>query len=292
MPVSGEFIANIANCPIGGEDVTHFDDGGWSRNVTRLKLGRAKATLVQHPALVGKPTTEFRGKALHTTDLVIENVAPNKAKWALSIAQDVCQLLSLATMSPVNVFGWHHGNRGQGWNGYGTIQYFRPTIDVRLGEEVRQFVETCWPQYRTLWSVRRLPAVIHYCVQAEQPGISIEYQLLGAFVMLESLKATFAQSRGIPFRRGRFFRSNSRPYTFEELLTLMFREVGMRPGLKRIVSVRNEIVHLGLSRRPLNRLSDYYDRVQDLAREYLLRILKFRGQYRSYSDPDRIRVMR
>lgn len=289
-----DFIANIANCPIHGEEITRFDDGGWTRTRISLRIGRNRATLVQGRSVVMGKISELDGKQIHTTDLLLANVPEAKVEWALRIAEDVSWLLAFATMSPVNVFHWKYGERGSFWKPLGVVQHFRPVVHTSNGAAIRNLIESCWARYRQLKYIRKLPAVIHYCVQTEAPGQPVEARLLGAFVLLENLKATYARSRSIPYVAG-FFRKPALPgkslrradrYKFEELLRMMFLEVGMKPALRRLVSVRNEIIHFGLSRRPLDRLLDYYDRVHDLVREYLLRLLGFSGSFYAYSRPN------
>jgi hypothetical protein len=104
---------------------------------------------------------------------------------------------------------------------------------------------------------------------------------------MENLKESFARSRSIPYVKG-FFRessaTNARKYGFEELVQLMLRDVGMRRGLKRIVKIRNEIVHSGLYLKPHATRWAAYERIHDLLREYVLRLLGYTGDYRTYAS--------
>lgn len=245
-----EFVASIANLPIVGEDFTNIPNGAATRNLIHVRLGRLKATLVQHPQVVVANIAELSGQSLYTTDLKLGNVPEKDTQWAVNIAIDLAWLLSFVTMSDVGVFRWRHGSRVEGWQIQGSIRYFRPVLLRSDGAEIRHFLEVCWPQYRLLKRARKLPAVIHYCLQAERPEATLEYQLLGTFVVLENLKATFARSKGIPYVKGHFRHSpkpNAPTYSFKDLLGLMFKEIGMRVRLQRIVALRNEIVHFGLS---------------------------------------------
>lgn len=141
--------------------------------------------------------------------------------------------------------------------------------------------------YLRLERARKLPLVIDYLVRAEQPGQPMEIQLLIAFVVLENLKSTYAKSASIPFKKG-FFRKIPRPqrgsdtYSFEELLQLMFRDVGMRKGLKRIIRLRNQIIHSGVSHRTYSWQRAKYEHLQYLIREYLLRLMRYNGEYLTY----------
>jgi hypothetical protein len=103
------------------------------------------------------------------------------------------------------------------------------------------------------------------------------------FVAFENIKATYANSVGMTFRRGRFH-SAAGPHGFEDLLGRAFSSVGLRRGLRSITRLRNEIVHFGLSTRSPARLMDAYRSCQDSARLYLLRLLRFHGTYRTYAS--------
>lgn len=126
--------------------------------------------------------------------------------------------------------------------------------------------------------------VLFTCTRPNQPT---ECRLIFAFVLLENLKESFARSRSIPYVKG-FFRvsiaAKARAYKFEELLDLMLKDVGMRRGLKRIVKIRNEIVHSGLYLRPHSKRWAAYERIHDLLREYVLRLLGYHGDYLTYTS--------
>src|SRR5207244_1476392 len=112
---------------------------------------------------------------------------------------------------------------------------------IRSGAAVKAFVEQTYANYKRLEKSRELNAVVDYLVQAERSGQPTECKLIFGCVLLENLKHSYARSTKIPFVRG-FFRRGPGPkaptYGFEELLTMMLRDVGMRRGLKRIVKMR------------------------------------------------------
>jgi hypothetical protein len=54
--------------------------------------------------------------------------------------------------------------------------------------------------------------------------------------------------------------------------------------LKRIVKLRNEIIHSGLSQRSHPQGWVMYEKIHDLLREYILRLLGFHGTYLVYSS--------
>lgn len=53
----------------------------------------------------------------------------------------------------------------------------------------------------------------------------------------------------------------------------------MKRGLKRIIKLRNEIIHSGLSRLSFSSKISLYNRGHDIIREYLLRLLNYQGRY-------------
>jgi hypothetical protein len=112
--------------------------------------------------------------------------------------------------------------------------------------------------------------------------------MLLAFVALEHMKNTWAHSKGIPFVDG-FFQKPVGPgvkkgarYGIRELLELMFAEKSLRPRLKRIVGVRNQIIHMGVTTRPFRSNLSYYERTKALEHEYVLRLLGYRGMFYDY----------
>jgi hypothetical protein len=116
----------------------------------------------------------------------------------------------------------------------------------------------------------------------DQPEQPIELRLLLAVVTVESLKTTYARSRHIPFVNGRFRQPNNRPYSFEELVRMMLKDVGMKRGLQRLTDLRNEVIHTALVRGSLRTNERRFRRIHDLLREYLLRLLGYHGPWLSY----------
>lgn len=167
--------------------------------------------------------------------------------------------------------------------------HFRPTFASSDATTIRAFVEQSWPRFRKLKRVRQLPAVIEYMTTAEVPGQLHEVRLLLLFVALENLKSTYARAAGIPFVEGFFRKVSPKPgrYSFKELVSKMLSDVNMKPRLQALVKLRNEIIDFGLSHLPYSSQTHYHDRCHDLLREYILRLLGYRGQYLVYSQAAR-----
>jgi len=247
--------------------------------------------------------SDLKHKWNPTTEIVVRCVSERTFEKAKKSVTDICNLLAFATGSRVSPYGYEFPD-GSGNKSFhsviGTTEYFRPVIEVVNGASVRQYVERLWSKYQSLKKKRNLPVIFDYLVKAELPQQPVELKLLIAFVVFEGLKDTYAKTNRIPYARG-FYRKVSSPplpnpareprYTFEELLTEMLRVARMRKGLKRITTLRNQIIHSGLSRRPDKSNWRTYERSQDIIREYLLRILEFRGTYFPYSSPNYFRTM-
>jgi hypothetical protein len=272
-----DFVAEIANCPIlAGADRTGRE--------LRLSLGGRRAVLIQDAEVATAPAHSLQGRALVTTALVLPNLKGAKVREAEAVAHDLACLLMFATMSQTRYVGYRHGSEGFDLHMRGIYNLFRPTIEVDDPDVVRFFLESTWPSYRHLRSRRKLAVVIEYLTEAEHPQRTLQMKALLAFVAFESLKTTFALSAGIPFHNGSFRRANGRTYSFEALATMMLGAVGMRPGLRRLIGLRNHIVHSGLTTRPLASLYGSYCSLQELLRRYLLRLLNYRGIYLDFKN--------
>src|SRR5438067_7084655 len=69
-------------------------------------------------------------------------------------------------------------------------------------------------------------------------------------------------------------------HAFKELLKLMLCDVKMgKTGLKEPVKLRNAIIHSGIATARPGTLHKMYDSVQDILREYVLRLLNYKGQF-------------
>jgi len=194
----------------------------------------------------------------------------------LRFSDDVAWLLAFATLSEVQVSSWTFNKKTVHRGIHGTARVFRPPLNLGNGEQMKRYLEEVWPRFRRFKRQRKLREVIHYLLVADRDGQPVEVQLALLAIVLENLKSTWARAKRVPVKKGRFVRPNSWDgdsgswVGFEELLRRMLSEVGMRPGLKRIVKARNEIVHEGLSKRGAERVSWYYEKCMGLVQEYLL----------------------
>lgn len=280
--------AYIANCLIGGHTMT-MNGSSWIRDTVEFNCGDQIFVLKQKASVITGDLSECNGRFCETSEILVRNVAPDDVPKTLSAIDRICWLLSLAGLSRVLCYG-HDYPDGSGHGARHTVvgvaDFFRPTLEIRDGTTIKSFVEQTYPTFIKLEKSRKLHVVIDYLLQAERQNQPTECKLIFAFVLLENLKDTYARNIGISYLNG-FFRKEPRPngpkYSFEEILNLMFREVRMRRGLKRVIKLRNEIIHSGLSHKSHRQNWAMYEKIHDLLREYILRLLGYHGTYLIYS---------
>lgn len=238
-------------------------------------------------------TENLRGTFCETTTVEVDDVQPNHLEDTLATLDAICWLLSFATESRV-LYYEHHFPVGK-TTGHiksvsGIANPFRPPFDLGDTVKIKEFVEQAYPAYCRLSKKRKLPVVFDYLLQAERPSQPTEIRLLLLFITLENLKDTYARTAGIPYINNYYRKPPSKPgkpgaqFKFEDLLSEMLLSVGMRRGLKQIVALRNEIIHSGLSRKSHARQLSMYERIQDILREYILRLLGYHGEFFLYAS--------
>ena len=287
-----DYRALIANCLMLGE---RFGIVGGKKylNLINLSLDKFDVELEENPDIVSSNFGDFKGIALHTTNLHIKNLTSTQFEDVELVATEVAELMSLATCSSVQKCGYNFEGKGSLEPVIGQVQYFRPSIDTHRGALVRSFLEKTWPAYHQVRNDRKLNVAFQYYVLSQQNELPMELLLVISFVLLENLKHNFALYQGYPYLKG-YFRlkgaTTSKPgqkKTFEELLEEMFQQVGMTPTLASIIQLRNELIHSGISTLDTSTQTAIYDKCQDIIREYLLKFLGYTGQYYPYSSPNR-----
>jgi hypothetical protein len=281
--------AHVANCLIGGEMITDLGKGSFIRDTVTLTCEGRIFIVTQQKGVIEKSVSCFTGHFSMTTQILVPNVAKSAVPKVLASIDRICWLLSFACQSRVVCYGHDYPAEAIGARKpvVGTTRFFRPVFEIRDGAVIRDFIDQTYPAYIQLEKSRMLNVAIDYLLQAERDALPTECRLIFAFVLLENLKHTYAMSEGIPFVKG-FFRKGPSPkdetITFKVMLTRMFKAVGMTPALDSIVSLRNSIVHSGTSDLTHHANWEAYEQIQDLVREYLLRLLGFKGSYTLYSD--------
>lgn len=275
------------NCFIGGETGTIQSDGRWIRDKIELLFGEYDIMITQRPWVIKAKARDYRGKAVHTTTVVVRNVQVEERETVLELLQGLSFLLSFATCSNVALYGWEHQNSqpaGQRWSVVARMGYFRPPFDIHDGTAIRTYLERVWQGYFKLEETRELRVAIDLFVLAETRSLPLELKLATMFILLENLKSTFANEQSYAFKDGCYRKASGKPWSFKALLFDMFKVVGMSsPNLSAIVNLRNEIIHSGISQTSHDHQEEIYDSCQDLVREYFLRLLDYTGDFRLYS---------
>jgi len=283
----------VANCLMGGDEITRNGDN-WIRDRVVFNCGGRNFLFRQKPEIVKNQLSQFKDCFAETTEVVVKDVVVSDLQDVLAAIDHICWLLSFVSTCRVMRFGYEYpGGSGlvsqQAVSGIG--RFFRPVLDIRDGTRVKSLVEQTYKKYTQLEQVRKLPIVIYYLAQAEAPSQPIEVKAVLVFVALESLKYTFAIEQGIRYAEGAFRKSTWVPgrkgdkYTFKQLVGMMLSAVNMSHNLDAAYRLRNELIHSGFSNESFNRKFELYEDVHDLIREYLLRLLGYRGHFALYSNP-------
>jgi len=274
------YRAFVANCFFTGEQWSPTIGGARILNKITLKLGRYHIEIVRNPENFSLSPSDARGGFHHTCDILVHGVTATTLQRAKALVNEIAELLSFATMSQVAPFGSEFSGSISRQSVRGLTLYFRPAIEQR-GTELRRFLEQTWPHYHRLRLRRKLHIVFDYLVTSCTPEQPLEVKLLLSFVALESLKSTYARCAGYTFIKSRW-RRNQTSAGFETLVREMIGQFNMRRSLAAIIKLRNQIVHHGMSRRPFNSQETTHFDTMDLIREYLLRLLQFKGAYWDY----------
>lgn len=287
-----KLTAYIANLLIGGHEVTHLPNDSWVLDIIRLNCNGREFLFRQNLDVISSKVRSPVGTLCETTVVEVENVNPSELAEILKTINAICWLLSFATQSRVVCYGHDYSDGttlGSRQAVIGVANHFRPVFDFNDSGLIKSFIEQTYPTYKQLVEKRRLYAVFEYLYQAERATQPTEIRLLLLFISLENLKDTYAKDTGIPFIEGAFRKTKrqheriGKTYSFRELLTKMLHTVHMRSELQQMVNLRNEIVHSGLSHKSHSEQIAIYEEVLDLLREYILRLLDYRGEYQTYS---------
>lgn len=216
-------------------------------------------------------------------EILVEKVGPLQVTATMEAIERICWLLAFATQSQVACYG-HNYPDGTPHKLVKSIH--RPgqeadhVIDPADGAAIRKFVDQTYPQYKALESTRSLKVVIDYMLQAARPGLPMECKLVFLSVLLENLKHTYGTHLQYAIKGGKFVDPVTKARLgFQDMMNLMFSAVGMAPGLQPLVDLRNEVLHTGVASLTHAQQKLQYDAATDLIREYLLRLLGFKGNF-------------
>ena len=216
-------------------------------------------------------------------EILVENVGPQQVTATMEAIERICWLLAFATQSQVACYG-HNYPDCTPHKLLNSIH--RPgqeadhVINPADGAAIRKFVDQTYPQFKALESARSLKVVIDYMLQAARPGLPVECKLVFLSVLLENLKHTYGTHLQYAIKGGKFVDPVTKARLgFQDMMNLMFSAVGMAPGLQPLVDLRNEVLHTGVASLTHAQQKLQYDAATDLIREYLLRLLGFKGNF-------------
>nr|WP_296338849.1 hypothetical protein [uncultured Acidovorax sp.] len=216
-------------------------------------------------------------------EILVENVGPQQVTATMEAIERICWLLAFATQSQVACYG-HNYPDCTPHKLLNSIH--RPgqeadhVINPADGAAIRKFVDQTYPQFKALESARSLKVVIDYMLQAARPGLPMECKLVFLSVLLENLKHTYGTHLQYAIKGGKFVDPVTKARLgFQDMMNLMFSAVGMAPGLQPLVDLRNEVLHTGVASLTHAQQKLQYDAATDLIREYLLRLLGFKGNF-------------
>jgi len=216
-------------------------------------------------------------------EILVENIAAQEVTATMEAIERICWLLAFATQSQVACYGHNYpdGSPHRVLNSiYRLGQNADPVIDPADGAAIRKFVDQAYPQFKALESARSLKVVIDYMLQSASPGLPMECRLVFLSVLLENLKHTYGTQVQYKCIGGKFVDPVTKDRLgFQDMMNRMFSAVGMAPGLQPIVDLRNEVLHTGVASLTHAQQKLQYDAATDLIREYLLRLLGFRGTF-------------
>ena len=216
-------------------------------------------------------------------EILVENVGPQQVTATMEAIERICWLLAFATQSQVACYG-HNYPDCTPHKLLNSIH--RPgqeadhVINPADGAAIRKFVDQTYPQFKALESARSLKVVIDYMLQAARPGLPMECKLVFLSVLLENLKHTYGTHLQYAIKGGKFVDPVTKARLgFQDMMNHMFSAVGMAPGLQPLVDLRNEVLHTGVASLTHAQQKLQYDAATDLIREYLLRLLGFKGNF-------------
>lgn len=298
MPV---FQAKVVNLVGWGEQTS-------KRNKIHLTLGQYKVVITQLRAGMPKTRASVRGRMIDSSRISIKGVTTYDE--GVQAVTDLCWLWSFAIECRVLPYWYKFGRTIEGHSVSGRCNGWRPPFGNGVGS-ASEFVTQAWSRYRAIGGARGVDGLIDMIGFAVLPESTIESQATASVQCLESIKSYFAICEGKRFgikeeNNGSFTKPNGKPATFEFLLKLTLNDVGMTlpPPFGRIKRLRNAIVHRGYIRETDSvtryifgalppgamhtAMFETVEAAQDILREFVLRLLGYKGDFWLYSQSGRV----
>lgn len=291
-----DYKVAIANCVIPGEDFTVVGNRK-VRNLIHVTFDSFDLEIYQINGFHKSVAHKFKGETRHTTDIIIRSLPRGAVSRAKVVIQDVVELLSFVTFSRICLIQEEYCNVHY-HSCHDPIQSSWSILKRFRGKYIKEYLESTQSEYRRLKDTRKFNVVVHYFTSIHADNQPLEIKLVLLFVLFENLKHTYAKQRGYPLIGNRFYsmgttnanRRSRQPKSFKTLLSEMFNTVRMRPNLDDLIKLRNEIIHSGISSLSVEDRYSTYVSCQKIFREYFLRLLKFKGEYK-LCDEEQYRTM-
>lgn len=303
------FQAKLVNFVGYGARTQRFSKRSWSRDRFEFELDNRRIKIVQRAAVRTFGKAQFRGRTVASSAVTIFRVGSFREGEVL--LNDLCWLLSFATHSPVLPYKLEFGGNAKIYDTLHRYNSWRPPFEFG-GSEMVGFIAAAWPRYQKLKDSRALEGLIHLIVTSDAPGTLLETQVTTGVQCLECIKTYFALSEGRRFhiteQVNGTFKGPKNSTSFEKLMELALDDVGMKlpEEFEVIKRLRNAIVHRGFVREQdqvathifgalkpgaMHRaMFRTFEQTQDLIREYMLRLLGYKGDYLPYSHAGRGRA--
>jgi hypothetical protein len=283
-------VAQVANYYGLGEKRSTREDGSGPLDTIECNLDGICIKIIQNADILNNKSSCYG--SVYTTR--IETSDSVELEAFKEIVENICTLLKLVSSSQVVPFGY--STDGESFSSR-TVKCpstpsSRPILDTNDGAVIRHFIESTWVKFKECKECRKLNVAIDLLTIAEETGQVQEVKLAIMFMLLETLKRTYADKTGIPFVK-KWFRKVNEPgadkekddrYHFKELVAEMLCSVNMEYDLSKLYELRNDIIHSAISERTFIEQREIYEDCQDLAREYLLRLLEYHGQPFTYKS--------
>ena len=275
-----EIVCYLANLNIVGSTFSTDADGKSVRNIMPLSVNGFDLELIQDKSLITCSPRKLIGKFIDSTQIVAKNIPDTSLKKLIETIHKITVLLSLATDSQVRFYKWVNTSDSslQQWTVNGVYSYFRPPLCTVNSQYIVQLIEGSYSTFERIEISHKLRAAVDFFVTSEALTLPVELKLATIFILLENLKSSYADINGYIFKNGSYIK-NGKKGTFKSLLVEMFHSVGISPELSKVVKLRNEIIHSGLSQLDFEEQYNIFSFCKELSGEYLLRLLNYDGVF-------------
>lgn len=291
---------------------------GEIRNTTIIECDGFKFEFKQ--LNIKKKHEDCINQRIRTTQVTIENINSSQFEQIFEIIDDICWLLSFAQQSPVRCETYDNNSAQPRPHSKVKTMCANNNIIPDDGLAIRKFIKQTYPTFKKLKSSRQLTVVFNYLCEANHPNVALEVSLILHYIIIENLKHTFAKANGFEQKKNNKYFHPAYPdlkkeqiesscieeyqicdtkknlYRHKkfgecgstEMIKRTFKEVGIADKtIKTIIERRNTIIHEGLlfqfGDKTYSKLAkQHLNEVSSFLREYILKILGYKGDY--YSD--------